>query len=136
MTLFMVRLMDSTPPATMMSLQPEAIWLAAMAIACRPEEQNRLRVMPAVPMPRRESTATLRPILKPWAPSLEPAPTMQSSTLAGSIPVRANSASTQCAAMSSGRVMLNLPRKDLARPVRTLSTITTSRMAYLIVVIG
>ncbi|MOA53296.1 hypothetical protein D3C78_1767340 [compost metagenome] len=63
MMLFIVRLMDSTPPATMMSLQPEAIWLAAMAIACRPEEQKRLRVMPATPMPRRDNTATLRPML-------------------------------------------------------------------------
>ena len=63
LTLFMVRLMDSTPPATMMSLQPEAIWLAAIAIACNPEEQKRLRVMPAVPVPNCESTATLRPML-------------------------------------------------------------------------
>ncbi|MCY1182740.1 hypothetical protein D9M73_233140 [compost metagenome] len=113
----------------MMSLQPEAIWLAAMAMACRPEEQKRLRVMPAVPVPRRDSTATLRPMLKPWAPSLEAAPTMQSSTAAGSIPLRSSKALTQWAAMSSGRVWLNLPRKDLASPVRTLSTITTSRMA-------
>ncbi|MNW00643.1 hypothetical protein D3C71_1961660 [compost metagenome] len=37
--LFRVRVMDSTPPATITSLQPEAIWLAAMAMACRPEEQ-------------------------------------------------------------------------------------------------
>src|SRR5690606_17274200 len=56
---------------------------------------------------------------------------MQSSTRAGSRSLRVSSAFTQWAAMSSGRVMLNLPRKDLARPVRTLSTITTSRMAYL-----
>ncbi|MNQ97849.1 hypothetical protein D3C85_1135140 [compost metagenome] len=104
LTLFMVRLMDSTPPATMMSLQPEAIWLAAMAIACRPDEQNRLRVMPLVPTPSCDSTATLRPMLKPCAPSLDPAPTMQSSTLAGSMPLRWSSALTQWAAMSSGRV--------------------------------
>ncbi|MOA64751.1 hypothetical protein D3C78_1909060 [compost metagenome] len=63
LTLFIVRLIDSTPPATMMSLQPEAIWLAAIAIACKPDEQKRLRVMPAVPVPKRDSTATLRPML-------------------------------------------------------------------------
>ena len=37
--------------------------LQAIAIACNPEEQKRLRVMPAVPVPNCESTATLRPML-------------------------------------------------------------------------
>jgi hypothetical protein len=38
----------------------------------------------------------------------------------------------QWAAMSSGRVMLNEPRNDLARPVRELATTTAS----LILVVG
>ena len=37
----------------------------------------------------------------------------------------------QCASMSSGRVKLKVPRKDLANPVLTLSTITTSRICAL-----
>jgi hypothetical protein len=35
---------DSTPPARMMSAEPIAIAPAAVAIACRPLEQNRLIV--------------------------------------------------------------------------------------------
>ena len=36
----------------------------------------------------------------------------------------------QCATMSSGRVRLNVPLNDLASPVLTLSTMTTSRILF------
>src|SRR5207245_3242705 len=38
-------LMDSVPPATITSAPPDMIRSAAVAIACKPEEQNRLIVM-------------------------------------------------------------------------------------------
>src|SRR5579884_3016587 len=41
--------MDSVPPATITSAPPERMRSAAMAMACRPEEQKRLIVMAEVP---------------------------------------------------------------------------------------
>src|ERR1019366_6361520 len=40
-----IMVMDSTPPATTISAPPAMMRSAAMAIACRPDEQKRLMVM-------------------------------------------------------------------------------------------
>src|SRR2546422_6890627 len=45
---FCARLTDSSPPATMIGTRSTIPRWAAMAIACRPEEQKRLTVTPAV----------------------------------------------------------------------------------------
>ena len=121
--------MDSTPPAIMMSEQPLAIWLAAMAMEFRPEEQARLMVVPAVVTGSFERITARRAILPPCSPIWLAAPTITSSISAGStLELRSSRASMQCASMSSGRVRLNVPLNDFASPVLTLSTTTTSRI--------
>ncbi len=60
--------MLSTPPATMQSAPSERIEFAAIAIVCRPDEQNRLTVTPAVDFGMPASSAAWRPMLDaPWA---------------------------------------------------------------------
>ena len=120
--------MESTPPAIAISVCPDAIWLDAMAMDCRPDEQKRLIVMPAVVIGSLDRTTAKRARLPSCSPVWLAAPTTTSSTSSGdTFGLRSKSASMQCASMSSERVMLKLPRWDLARPVRTLSTTTTSR---------
>src|SRR5258706_2876449 len=72
--------------------------------------------------------ATVLPTFWPCGPSGKPAPRMTSSICAGSTSgTRRSSSRTHCTAMSSGRARLKEPRNDLARPLRTLATITASR---------
>ena len=86
-----------------------------MAIDCRPEEQKRLMVTPAVVIGRPASRAALRPRLPaPWATL----PMKQSSTASSSTPALSTACFTAWAAMMTVGVMLNPPRPDLARPVR------------------
>src|SRR5207249_1582362 len=83
---------------------------------------------------RPDMIATVLPTCCPCGPSGKPAPRMTSSTSAGStVGTRRSSSRTHCAAMSSGRARLNEPRNDLARPLRTLATITASRIGVPIV---
>ena len=101
-----------------------------MAMDCRPDEQNRLMVMPAVVIGSRESTTARRARLPSCSPVWLAAPTTTSSTSSGAtFGFRSSSVSMQCASMSSERVRLKLPRCDLASPVRMLSTTTTSLAA-------
>src|SRR5438552_2156578 len=100
-----------------------------MAIALSPEAQKRLTVDPGTDVGRPDMTATVLPTFWPCGPSGKPAPRMTSSTHAGSTSgTRRSSSRTHCTAMSSGRARLNEPRNDLARPLRTLATITASRI--------
>src|SRR2546428_9406366 len=102
---------------------------AATMTAFSPEEQKRLTVPPGTVPGSPARRATLRPTLKPCGPSGKPVPMTTSSISAGSSWGTFFSRSlTQWAAMSSGRVRLKEPRKDLASPVRELATITASRM--------
>src|SRR3954464_2900739 len=55
--------MLSTPPATMQSEPSERMLLAAIAIVCRPDEQNRLTDTPAVDFGMPARSAAWRPIL-------------------------------------------------------------------------
>ena len=58
---------DSTPPASTTSFEPTAIAPAAIAIACRPLEQNRLMVWAGTSMPRsaeqRDQPRDVEPLL-------------------------------------------------------------------------
>src|SRR5438552_3576491 len=103
---------------------------AATATAFSPDEQKRLTVPPGTVTGSPARRATFRPVLKPCGPSGKPVPMMTSSTSAGSSCGTLRSTSfTQWAAKSSGRVRLNDPRNDFARPVRELATMAASRMA-------
>src|SRR5438093_2373381 len=100
-----------------------------MAIALSPDAQKRLTVDPGTDVGRPDMTATVLPTFWPCGPSGKPAPRMTSSTCAGSTSgTRRSSSRTHCTAMSSGRARLNEPRNDLARPLRTLATISASRI--------
>src|SRR3989440_6449368 len=100
-----------------------------IAIALSPDAQKRLTVDPGTDDGRPDMSATVLPTFWPCGPSGKPAPRMTSSIWAGSTSgTRRSSSRTQCTAMSSGRARLNEPRNDLARPLRTLATITASRI--------
>ena len=96
-------------------------------MACSPEEQKRLTVVPATLAGSPESSAAMRATLLPAAPCGCPQPNTTSLISPGSSPgVRSSSVRMQCAACSSGRVRFSDPRKDLASGVRQLSTMTAS----------
>src|SRR5256884_2358825 len=104
-----------------------------MAMALSPEAQKRLTVDPGTDDGRPDMSATVLPTFWPCGPSGKPAPRMTSAICAGSPSgTRRRSSRTHCTAMSSGRARLNEPRNDLARPLRTLATITASRIGVLI----
>ena len=91
------------------------IWCAAIAIACKPEEQKRLTVVPATEPGRPASIAeTARDVVPLRAVRLAAAE--NDVVDLGGIELRrlAQTSLMQCAARSSGRVMLNEPRNDLA----------------------
>src|ERR1017187_3073025 len=102
---------------------------AAMAMACRPDEQNRLMVVAAVVTGRPASMAAMRATFCPCAPCGCAQPRITSSTSRGSrCGTLRRGWLIEWPARSSGRVMLKEPRNDLASPVRELATITASRM--------
>src|SRR5712692_6980980 len=98
-----------------------------MATAWRPDEQKRLTVVPATDTGSPARTSATRATLLPWAPLgwAQPRITSSISVLSscGTLP---SASLMQWAARSSGRVMLNDPRKDLASGVRELATTTAS----------
>ena len=107
--------MLSTPPATTQSAPSPRMWFAAMAIVCRPEEQKRFTLVPAVVFGMPASSAARRAMFgAAWALL----PKMQSSTKSASTPDLATACLIACAAIDIGGVTLNPPRPDLARPVR------------------
>jgi hypothetical protein len=121
-------LIDSTPPARTMSCWPSATEPAAMAIACRPLEQNRLMVTAEVSTGSPPSSAARRATLRPCSPSGMAQPSTTSSTMSGLMAgTRSSSARMTLPASSSGRVARRAPL--CARPTadRTASTMTTSR---------
>src|SRR5260221_12893554 len=119
--------MLSTPPPIAASTPSWMIWCATMAMARNPEEQNRLMVVPATDDGSPASMAATRATLWPCGPCGCPQPrTTSSISLGSSLGVLRNTSWIQCAARSSGRVMLNDPRKDFASAVRELVTTTAS----------
>src|SRR5215471_21543153 len=98
-----------------------------MAMAWSPDEQKRLTVVPAAVTGRPARRRATRATLLPWAPlgCAQPMITSSISLLSswGTLP---SASLMQCAARSSGRVMLNDPRYDLASGGRELATTTAS----------
>jgi hypothetical protein len=125
-----IRVMLSHPPPMAASAPSLMISWAAMAMACKPEEQKRFTVVPATDTGRPARTRATRATLLPWGPWGWAQPRITSSISTGSSCGTLPSTSLmQCAARSSGRVRLKEPRKLLARGVRELATTTASLMA-------
>src|SRR6266404_7407866 len=80
------RLMLSTPAAMAMVISPAAMRFATIDAALSPEPQYRLTVIPGTASPKPASSAALRAMLWPVAPSGRPQPTTTSSTSVGSMP--------------------------------------------------
>src|SRR5713101_3028138 len=96
-------------------------------MACKPDEQNRLMVVPATEVGSPASIAAIRAMLWPCGPCGCAQPSATSSiSLGSSFGVLCNTSLMQCAASSSGRAILNEPRKDLVSAVRELATTTAS----------
>ena len=98
----------------------------AMAIDCRPDEQKRFTVIPAVVTDRPARNAIWRAMFPPVAPSGLAQPMITSSTSAESMPARETACRTACAPRVAPWVMLKAPRQDLHRGVRAVETITAS----------
>src|SRR5947209_2334001 len=121
--------MLSVPPPIAASTPSLMISCAATAIAWRPEEQKRLIVVPGTLVGSPASMAAIRATLSPWGPCGCAHPSTTSSISAGSsCGVLRRTSWMQCAARSSGRVILNDPRNDFASAVRELVTTTASLM--------
>src|SRR6266853_3469752 len=119
--------MLSTPPPMATSNPSLMISCAATEIACSPEEQCRLTVKPGTVAGKPARMSATRATLLPCCPNGWPQPMTTSSISAGSNCGALRRRSwMQWAARSSGRVRLNEPRKDFARGVRELATITAS----------
>src|SRR6185369_12549578 len=119
---------DSRPPATITGTRSTITRCAAIAMACRPEEQKRLTVVPPVVTGRPARSAIWRAMLPPVVPSGSAQPMRTSSTSAGSMRARSTAARTAWAPRVAPWVMLSAPRQDLARPVRAVETMTASVM--------
>src|SRR6266404_3596488 len=123
----MFAVMLSTPPPMATSNPSLMISCAATEIACSPEEQCRLTVKPGTVAGKPARMSATRATLLPCCPNGWPQPMTTSSISAGSNSGTLRRRSwMQWAARSSGRVRLNEPRKDFARGVRELATMTAS----------
>src|SRR5512140_1077725 len=122
--------MLSTPPATITGTLSTMMRCAAIAIACRPDEQKRLMDTPVVVTGKPARSAATRATLPPVVPSSAAAPRITSSTSAGSTPARLTACSIECAASVAPYVMLKAPFQLLASPVRAVERMTTSFMVW------
>src|SRR5260221_8994373 len=128
-----MRLIDSVPPATTTWAAPVWISWAARAMAWSPDEQNRLMVMAPAVYGTPARRAACRATFIPCSASGMAQPSTTSSTIAGfTIGTRWRAPRMASAAMSSGRVSRRVPRPALPTAVRTLETITASRMSTLV----
>src|SRR3954466_16387517 len=75
---------DSTPPASTRSSQPEATFCAAMFTASRPEAQKRLSWTPATVSGSPALIAAVLAMSAPWSPTGDTQPSTTSSTRCGS----------------------------------------------------
>src|SRR5215510_825300 len=98
----------------------------AIAIVCRPDEQNRLTVMPEVVTGQPARIAICRAMLRPVAPSGLAHPMITSSISAGSRCARSMAAHSARAPIVAPWVILKAPRQLLASGVRAVDTITAS----------
>ena len=121
-----VRLMLSSPPATMQSASPAMMRCAAIAMVCRPDEQKRFTVTPLTVTGMPARIAESRAMLLPVAFSGVAQPSTTSSTSAGSIPARSTACLTTWPPSVAPWVMLKAPRNALPIGVRAVDTMTAS----------
>ena len=119
--------MLSVPPATMTSADPAMMRSEARAMACRPEEQNRLIVIAAQVTGRPARRDATRATLFPCSASGIAQPRITSSISLGlSAGARRRTSLITAAAVSSGRVSRSVPRGALPTAVRAMETMTAS----------
>src|SRR5689334_8086630 len=112
-----------------MSPSPHMTRCDAIAIVCRPDEQKRFTVMPAVVTGHPARIAIWRAMLRPVAPSGFAQPMITSSISAGSRPARSIAHRSARPPSVAPWVMLNAPRQLLQSGVRAVETITASGMS-------
>src|SRR5437588_2054979 len=112
-----------------MSPSPDTIRCDAMAIVCRPDEQNRFTVIPEVVTGQPARSAICRAMLRPVAPSGFAQPMITSSISAGSRPARLIAQLSAWPPIVAPWVMLNAPRQLLQSGVRAVETMTASGIA-------
>src|ERR1700727_1570263 len=126
------RLIDSVPPASMTSAEPERTRSAAMAMDCNPYEQKRLMVMPETSTGNPARRLAMRATFIPCSASGIAQPiTTSSISLGSSVGTFSSAPLMAMAARSSGRVKASVPLGALPTAVRTLLTMTASLMFYL-----
>ena len=125
------RVIDSTPPAIVMSAMPLWIRLAAKWIACWLEPHWRSTVVAGVSTGKPAVSQALRPMFTDCSPVCMTVPQTTSSTSAGSIPARLISSWRTIDPSSTGWKSLSFPFR-LPSGVRTASTITASRISPLL----
>ena len=76
--------MDSTPPASTASSQPERTFCAAVFTASSPEAQKRLSCTPLTVSGRPEAMAAVLAMSPPWSPTGVTTPSTRSSISSGS----------------------------------------------------
>ena len=115
----------STPPAMTASPIPHMICCAASAIVCSPLEQKRLTVCAGTSTGKPARRLAIRATFIPCSASGIAQPMMTSSiSLASTAGARSITAPIAAAAISSGRVVRNVPRGALPIAVRAAETIT------------
>ncbi len=102
---------------------------AAIAIVCRPDEQNRLTVTPETVIGQPAISAIWRAMFSPVAPSGVAQPISTSSTSPASMPARSIAAFTATPAHRGAVGHVQRALQDLARPVRAVETMTASRIS-------
>ncbi len=124
--------MDSAPPAMATSPCPAMIRSAAIAMDCKPDEQNRLTVIAETLTGNPARSEAIRARFIPCSASGVAQPMITSSMSSGLTPfARASASLITSAARSSGRVARSVPFGALPTAVRTELTSTASRMAHL-----
>src|SRR5437667_5126159 len=105
--------------------------------ACRLEPHWRSTVVPATSIGSPASSPIMRATFRPCSPCWLAQPKITSSMSAGSKRRRASSARTHTTARSSARTSLKTPFSGCPLPmgVRTASTTTASRMAFLLLLL-
>ena len=86
---------DSTPPPMAIGAPSLMMYLAAVAIAIRPDEHWRSRVMPDTVTGRPARRAAWRAMLLPVVPCSSAQPNTTSSISAGSMPARSTTAAIE-----------------------------------------
>ena len=107
---FCTRLMDSSPPPTMMSTLSTMIVFAATAMAIIPDEHWRSIDIPGTVAGNQAARPTSRPMLGHWLPCCMAQPMMTSSISAGSTPDLSTAACTDRAPSVGASVSLKAPR--------------------------